>query len=138
MAWIIFIIGLIFRLLHYPETSMISLLGTLLILIHAIIYLAKNVKKNLPTSFLHLSLSLLTTYILFRLQYWSIGPMILGYSLFFIFVLLVTISFFVLLIKSKAQFKFPQVFIALYYVFSLSYHLLIQTGFITSLIWTQC
>jgi len=117
IAWTIFIIGLVFRLLHYPGTSLISLLGTVLLVIHSIIYLVKNAKTNLPTSFLHLSYSLLTVYVLFRLQYWSCGPMILGYSLFFIIVLLLTISCFVLMFSSKTQFKFPQIFLVVYFVF---------------------
>jgi hypothetical protein len=117
IAWTIFIIGLVFRLLHYPGTSVISILGTLLLVIHSILYLVKNAKTNLPTSFLHLSYSLLTVYLLFRLQYWSCGPMILGYSLFFIIVLLLTISCFVLLFSSKTQFKFPQIFLVVYFVF---------------------
>jgi hypothetical protein len=117
IAWTIFIIGLVFRLLHYPGTAVLALLGTLLLLIHSIIYIAKNAKTNLPNSFLHLSYTLATIYILFRLQYWPVGPMILGYSLFFIFVLLVTISCFVLLITNKTPFKFPQVFLVVYFVF---------------------
>jgi hypothetical protein len=117
IAWTIFSIGLVFRLLHYPGTSVLSLLGTLLLLIHSIIYIAKNAKTNLPTSFLHLSFTLATIYILFRLQYWPVGPMILGYSAFFIIVLLVTISCFVLHITNKTPFKFPQIFLIVYFVF---------------------
>jgi len=43
--------------------------------------------------------------------------MILGYSLFFIIVFLVTISCFVLLLSCKTQFKFPHAFLAVYFVF---------------------
>lgn len=117
IAWTILIIGLVFRLLHYPGTSVISLLGTLLLIIHSIIYLFKNARTNLPTSFLHVSYSLVTIYILFRLQYWPVGPMILGYSLFFIIVSLVTISCFVLHIRNKIPIKFPQIFLAIYFGF---------------------
>jgi hypothetical protein len=117
IAWTIFIIGLVFRLLHYPGITVLSLLGTLLLLIHCIIYIAKNAKTNLPTSFLHLSYTLATIYILFRLQYWPVRPMILGYSAFFIIVLLVTISCFVLHITNKTPFKFPQIFLVVYFAF---------------------
>ncbi len=117
IAWTIFIIGLVFRLLHYPGTSIISILGTLLLIIHSIIYLVKNAKTNLPNSFLHLSYSLMTTYVLFRLQYWSFGPMILGYSLLFIIVLLLTITCFILHITNQTKFKLPQIFLIMYFIF---------------------
>lgn len=117
IAWTIFIIGLAFRLLHYPGTAVISLLGTLLLVIHSIIYLVKNAKTNLPISFLHLSYSLATIYILFRFQYWPVGPIVLGYSLFFVIVLLVTISCFVLHITNKTPIKFSQIFLAIYFAF---------------------
>lgn len=116
-AWVLFIIGLIFRLLHYPGTGIISFLGTLLLLVHAIIYLVKNATTNLPTSFLHLSYSLITTYILFRFQYWSCGPMIMGYSSLFLIALIVAITYFVLHLKNKIQFKLPQIFLFLYFTF---------------------
>lgn len=117
IAWIIFIIGIIFRLLHYPGTAVISLLGTLLLVIHSIIYLVKNANTNLPSTFLYLSYSFLTVYVLFRLQYWSCGPMILGYSLLFIIVLLLTISSFILLLTSKIKIKLPQIFLVVYFIF---------------------
>jgi len=117
IAWTIFIIGLIFRVLHYPGTFVIPVLGTLLLIIYSLIYLVKNAKTNLPNSFLHLSYSLLTTYILFRLQFWSCGPMIFGYSLFFIIVILVTITCFILHFTNHTKFKLPQIFLIGYFMF---------------------
>jgi hypothetical protein len=117
IAWALFSLGFIFRLLHYPGTAIISLIGTLLLLIHSIIYLSKNAKTNLPTSFLHLSFSLLTTYILFRFQYWSFGPMIFGLSPLFIISFLVTLTCFILHFTKKTPLKFPQLFLLLYFAF---------------------
>ena len=111
-AWTIFLIGSVFRLMHLEGSSLISIIGTLLLLIHSLVYLIKNAKTDLPTSLVHLSYSLLTTYILFRLQYWSVGP------LFSLIVLLLTISCFVLLFKRKIQLKLPQLFLVGYFVFS--------------------
>lgn len=116
IAWVMFIIGLFFRLLHYPGASVILVLGTLLHIIHSVIYLAQNAKSNLVMSFLHLSYASITTYILFRLQYWPGGPMIMGFSLFFIIVLLITLYYFKLQLTSKVEFKLPQIFLVLYFV----------------------
>lgn len=115
-AWTIFAIGLVFRLLHFPGSELISILGTLLLFIHSIIYTAKNAKTNSPSSFLHLSYALLTIYILIRLQFWPAGPMILGFSALFIIGLLVTIACFVLHINRKIPLKFAQIFLIAYFV----------------------
>ena len=117
IAWTTFSLGLVVKLLHYPGASILLLLGTLLLSIHSIIYLCKNAKTNLSISFLHLSYSLLTIYILFRFQYWSCGPMILGFSLLFLIGLFATLICFFLLFKNKSQFKFPQIFLVIYFVF---------------------
>jgi len=114
IAWTTFLIGLVFRLLHFPGAGIISLLGTLLLFIHSIIFLFKNAKTNLPTSFLHLSYSFLTIYVLFRFQYWSCGPMIFGFPLLFIIVLLVTLICFILHLTNN---RLPQIFLIIYFVF---------------------
>lgn len=111
IAWAVFLLGFILKLIHIPGASLTLVLGTLLLVIHSIIYLCKNAKTNLSTSFLHLSYSLLTVYILFRFQYWS------GFSLLFLIVLFVTLFCFFLLFKNKSQFKFPQIFLVIYFWF---------------------
>ncbi len=111
-AWTIFIIGSVFRLMNLEGYSILSIIGTLLLLIHSLVFLIKNAKTDLPTSLVHLSYSFLTTYILLRLQYWPVGPP------FFLIVLLLAISCFVLLFKRKIQFKFPQIFLVVYFIFS--------------------
>lgn len=116
-AWTIFAIGLVFRLLHFPLSALILILGTLLVFIHSISYISKNAKTNLASSLLHLSYALLTIYFLFRLQFWPVGPMILGCSSLFIIGLLVTIACFVLHTTRKIPFRFAQLFLAAYFVF---------------------
>ena len=114
IAWIIFLIGVVFRLLHYPGGGIILTLGTLLLLVHSIIYLSKNAKTNLPTSFLHLSFSFLTAYVLFRFQYWPCGPSFFGFPLLFIIALLITLICFILHFANN---KLPQIFLVVYFVF---------------------
>ena len=111
IAWITFLLGIVVRLLHYPGGGTLSLLGTLLLLVHSIIYLFKNAKTNLTTSFLHLSYSVLTLYVLFRFHYWA-GGVLLSLIGFF-----VTLFYFFLLCKNESQLKFPQIFLVIYFVF---------------------
>ena len=120
ISWITLLTGLVFRLLHWQYGGMIFLLGVLLLFIHSIIYLLKNAKTDLPTSFLHLSYSFLTIYILFRSSYWSCGPRIFGFPLLFIIALVVALTCFILHFKNK---KLPQIFFIVYFVFfiALSY-----------------
>jgi hypothetical protein len=115
-AWTIFAIGLVFRLLHFPGSELISILGALLLFIHSSIYTARNAKTNLPSSLLHLSYAVLTIYFLFRLQFWPAGPIILGYPSLFIIGLLVTIACFVLHTTRKMPLKFAQIFLVAYFV----------------------
>lgn len=116
-AWTVFFIGLAFRILHYPGAGIFSMLGTLLILIHSIMYFNRNVKTDLSSSLLYLSFANITLYILFRIQCWSVGPMFLGFSLFFIFIFLLTIAWAIIHIVDKKPFKIPQIFLILYFVF---------------------
>ena len=119
IAWTTFLLGIVFKLLHYPGAGLILSLGTLLFFVHSIIYLCKNAKTDLPMSFLHLSYSFLTMYVLFRLQYWFGGPRFLGFPLIFLVSFFVTLTSLVLLLKSKTKFKFPQIFLLAYFAFFL-------------------
>jgi hypothetical protein len=119
IAWLIFIIGLFLRLLHFPFAIVISIYGALLLVILLIVYLIKNAKSNISASFFYLSHSLITVYILFRLNYWYCGPKIFGISLLFVIVSLVNISYFVLIKKSKTKFQFPQLLLVVYFAFFL-------------------
>jgi hypothetical protein len=115
ISWSVFFTGIILRVLHLPFASVLSILGTLMLVVYSIIYFIKNVKSKLPAAFLHLSFAAITTYVLFRLQYWYIGPRLLGISLFFIFVLLVVIAYLVLHILNKLKFRLPQLFLVFYF-----------------------
>lgn len=118
-SWTFFTIGLLFRLFHFYGASIILMLGTLLMLVHSVIYFAKNLKSNLPNCFHYLSFAFITIYLLFRLQYWSCGPFILGFPLLFIFVLLLTFSTIVILITTSFKINLSKVLLVLYFVFFL-------------------
>lgn len=117
IAWSIFFIGILLKLFHFPFASQMLILGTLLLVIHSLIYFGKNANTNLANSFLHLTFAFMTAYVLFRIQYWSCGPMILGYSLFFLLVLVIFIICLVLHVTHKPKFRVPQLILLLYFLF---------------------
>lgn len=116
-AWVIFMFGLFLMFLHFPGGNFFLLLGTCILIIHSLIFLIKNFKKDLPSALLHISYSMITAYVLLRLLYRSFGPMILGYPSFFLFVLIVSILCFAIHINKKIAIKFPQILLYIYFVF---------------------
>ena len=114
ISWTLFLVGIVFGFLHFPGGAMMRTFGALLLLIHSIIYLCKNIKTNLLTTFLNLSYSFLTACIVSRINYWDYLP-----TVFFIIGLVITGVYFVLFIKNKVQFNFPNIFLLVYLVLSL-------------------
>lgn len=118
-SWILFTLGLIFKLFHFPASGELLILGSLLLIIHSIIFLFKNAKTNLPFAFLHLSIALWTIYLLFRVKFWGGWPEILGFNTLFIIPFLATLIWFSLHLVRHSKFKLPQYLLIVYTVFSI-------------------
>jgi hypothetical protein len=118
IAWISLLLGLIMKFPHYPGASLLLLIGTLLLFIHSILFFIKNIKTNLPDSFLHFAFSIWTVYLLCRIKYWSCGPMILGYSLMFIISVVISITALILYFRDKTKIALPQILLIIYFLFS--------------------
>jgi len=119
ISWILFTLGLIFKLFQFPGSGELLILGSLLLLIHSIIFLIKNAKINLPFAFLHLSIALWTIYLLFRVKFWGGWPEIFGFNTVFIIPVLATLVWFILHLVKHSKFKLPQYFLIVYFVFSI-------------------
>lgn len=118
IAWLTFLIGLFFRMNRLPGAFFIMAFGTLLLLIHCIVFSTKTTKENISTLFLHISFTIWTIYLLLKISFISCGPMIFGFSLLFIIAFYVSITYFILhFIKSK-QIKTPQILFIAYFIFS--------------------
>ena len=113
----VLLIGLIFRFLHFPGGAILLLTGNALILIHSLIFLVQNSKKNITQSFFYFSFSFISIYSFFRLQFWPTGPFILGISLFSWFVFSVTFTYFILFLSEKNKFRLPQLILVAYFLF---------------------
>ncbi|MCW3788251.1 hypothetical protein [Plebeiibacterium sediminum] len=79
---VLFFLGLILKLIHYPS-SIIIFLGTGLFFIYSIIFFIKGIKEKKALSFALLSSSFFLMYILARLFYWTTIPLF-GISLYLI------------------------------------------------------
>lgn len=71
ISWAIAAVGFLFKLSHYPGGSLFFLLGTTLLLIHALVYLVKHYKDNLIQALFNASIALWMIYVLYRIQFWS-------------------------------------------------------------------
>ena len=113
ISWGIFLIGLILKLFQIPGANLLLLLGTFLIILHSLIYFVINMVKDLPSSFLYLSGSFWTFYLFLRVQY-------IGFSgLIFVFSFLITLVWLILHLVKKKKIKLPQIFLIIYFVFSI-------------------
>jgi uncharacterized membrane protein len=90
VAWIIFALGLLLKLMHLPVSSLSMVIGVLLLLLHSTIYLFKNAKTDLANSFTYLTFTSWTIYLLFRVQFWPCGFYILGFNVAFLIPLTVS------------------------------------------------
>lgn len=116
IAWSIFALGFVFKLLHYPGGNSMLILGALLIDVHAIAFLARNFKTNQNDSLIYLSIAGINTYTLWRLMYWD-TLRILGVPLVFLIPLVIALYTLVLFFKRKVQIRWPQLFLLTYLVF---------------------
>lgn len=118
-SWIIFFTGIIFRLFLLPGGNLILVIGAALFLVHNIIFLIKNWASNLAISFLHLSITAWTIYLLFRILFWPGGPYFLGAPLLFLVPFLITVVYVTIHIIEKTKFRLPQILLSIYFLFSL-------------------
>lgn len=103
---ILFFIGITFKFTHWPLASIIFILGTLLLFVHALIFLIQNLKKDSTSAWINLSFSLIAIYVLFRFQYWPCGPYIIDFPLLFIVIFSFSILTIVKIFQSKSLAKF--------------------------------
>ncbi len=109
-SWTIFFLGLIGKFFHYP-TTLLMILGCLLLLIYGLITFFKEIKTNLPYSLQPLSFAFLSIYLLFRVQYWGFARYIFALT----FILVATCL--ILYLVKKAKFKLREIILVLYFAF---------------------
>ncbi len=114
ISWVIFLIGLSFKFLHYPLSGLLLVLGTFLILVHGIIYFVKFSKRDLLQTLVYASIALITIYMLGRFQFWGFT------GFYFPVAFLFTFASLIVLLNRKAGFRFPQIFLVIYFVFFLT------------------
>lgn len=71
VSWGILLVGLIFRLVHWPGSAILYILGTGLLFLFGLIYFILNSKKNRLSAFFQLCVSVWMMRLLFSLMYWQ-------------------------------------------------------------------
>ena len=71
----VIILGLLCKFMHWPGGSILLIIGTLLLYIYSCIFLFNNEKEKIHSIYNFL-VTLITTYILFRIQFWPSSKMI--------------------------------------------------------------
>ncbi len=118
ISLLVFLLGLIFIFRHYPGAALLIIAGTLMLLMHGILFFIKNSKKDLRKAFVILSISLWTVYFAFRILYLPGGPIFLGLKTIFIIPLLSTIVTFILISMNIRNVKLIETFLIAYFIFS--------------------
>jgi hypothetical protein len=111
------ILGLILKTVHIPGASLLFLLGANVVAVANFIVGMINVQADKQKSLFHLAISLLTVYVLFRFQFWPMGPSILGLKLMFLLPVGLSIAFFIRYFKQNASMQIAQKILAGYLVF---------------------
>jgi hypothetical protein len=70
-SWALLIIGLVFKMLHWPGGSLITVVGTTLLFVHSLIFLGLNANRQLTQSLMNVTVAIWMIYLMFRVQYWS-------------------------------------------------------------------
>lgn len=96
----LYFLGIIFKLIHFPFSSEILLLATIIFVVSSVIYFLKHIRFQYFASFANLSCAFSMIYFLFRVQFWPMG----GQLLFLITLLLDLIAvlmYFILKVNNK-------------------------------------
>ena len=110
VSWIILVIGIAFKFLHWPGGSLLAIIGCLLMLVYSLIYLVKNSNRDIAKSFFNLTSTFVTIYLLFRIQYWAFAQVVFGLT----FILGVTTL--ILSLVKQTQFKLKQILLTGYFI----------------------
>jgi hypothetical protein len=111
ISWIVLLTGLIFKFMHLPGAGILVSLCGLSLLIHSLIYLIRHAKSNLPLCFMYLTFTLITIYLIGRLQYWAFAKPL------FPIVCLITLAYFIIHLVYNSRFQLIQLLLIAYFAF---------------------
>lgn len=112
ISWSLLLIGTVMRITHVPGAALCLIVATLLILIHATIFIIRNRKTQLNAGLMHLALASLTVFLLFRTQYWP------GVQWLALIAAGLTIAWVITSITSKSKFQLTHLLVAGYVLFA--------------------
>jgi len=119
VAWFVFLLGIIFKIFHIPSSNYLLLIGLILQLIHSVIFLIKNVKKETPLALLYLSTTFWSYYLFTRITFISGFFWFAGIPITFIVPLILTILCIVFHLISHKRFGIAQGLTIIYFLFNI-------------------
>lgn len=106
ISWVLIFIGLCFKMLHWPFSDILFLLGALIMVIHGVTFFIKNSKKRLVDSLFQIALSSWLISIVFCIFYWSQGPRLFGrLSIILLIPILLSVLFIAFHLIKEASFS---------------------------------
>jgi hypothetical protein len=99
----IMLLGIVFKLLHFPGNALLLLVGNLLFFIFSVFYFLKTNKEKKVKSYIFLIYSFIFVYVMFRLMYWPGGPLILGIRSIHLVSVVSSIIFMVFYLKEERK-----------------------------------
>lgn len=99
----IFLIAILFRLLHWPFSGILTILSFSLIFIFAIVNSIRKKKVWKIDILGGWVIAAWSLYLLFRYMYWYAGPSIIGFNSMFLFALILTIIYLITSFKSNSK-----------------------------------
>lgn len=111
ISWVFIFLGLFFKILHWPFADILILLGTLIRVIHGVIYFITNSKKRLVDTLFQIAISSWLISIVFALFYWAQGPSLFGNVSVLLFVsILLSILFIAFHLIKEVSFSRTSIF----------------------------
>lgn len=112
IAWLLFLLGNGLRFYHLPFASLLTILGPLMLSVHALVFALAKFRSEPVKAMFYLACSLSAVYILFRIMYWPAPQMpFLGVSIPFVLAVVSALAFIILVAVRKAKFGLKGLFV---------------------------
>jgi hypothetical protein len=142
IAYLLFLIGIGFKIFWLPFASLLLVLGTTISLVYSLIYWIKNFKTNVLHGLFYVAVAVNLLYVTFRVQYWPIGRNSFGLSYVFIFVISASLAYILVFFikKQRVNTRFVvllSLFIGTFYLTAVPAHQVHSTLYLNNLTYDE-
>lgn len=122
IAWVLILLGIAFKLLHFPAAALLIIVGNLLFVFCSVSYIFLNLKVKDKDAFLYFMFAVWSIYFLFRFQYWyggEISILNVNVSIVFLFSFLITFIYVTYRLIVQVKFKIGHLIFIVFFVSNL-------------------